>query len=188
MRRYRREDNYVATFQTPGKDEALLESDLAETFRGTFRKPGLSLAKLDADPRLRQLPITVFGREPALMGAPLMDAAELAIYVEAFRRTEFSGGINWYRAFHQNWRDSADARDVVEVPALMIEPDNDIFLPPGSTRGMERHIPDLGRAPIADCGHRTQREQPERVNETLIEWLERRMPPLFADTRDEVTR
>jgi len=44
---------------------------------------------------------------------------------------------------------------------------------------MEQFIPDLERALIADCGHWTQNEQPEATNRLLLDWLERRMRPLF---------
>lgn len=180
MRRFRGEDNYMVRFQTPGAGEAVLESDVAQTFRGTFRRPAMTLDALRADPRLGALPVTVFGREPALMGAPIADDAEIAVYVEAFARTGFAGAIDWYRNFHRNWLDTRDTPDRVEVPALMVVTDNDFFLPPETSRGMERHVPDLERAFIADCGHWTQREQPEAVNMILTDWLDRRMRALLA--------
>jgi pimeloyl-ACP methyl ester carboxylesterase len=183
MRRYKGETNYVVNFQTPGVGEAILESDVEDTFRGTFRKTALSLEALRADARLSALPVTIFGREPALMGEPIIDEAELAIYVDAFRRTGFAGAINWYRNFHQNWLDTAGIADGVNVPSLMVVTDNDIFLPPETTRGMDRHIPDLEFAFITDSGHWTQREQPERTNAILAEWLERRMRPLLTKAK-----
>lgn len=175
MRLYRGADNYMVVFQTSGAGEQVLESDIEQTFRGTFRKPGWSLAKVAADARLRALPVTVFGREPALMGAPIADDEEISIYVETFSRTGFAGAIDWYRNFHQNWLDTEGTPDMVNVPSLMVVADNDIFLPPETTRGMDRHVPDLEYAYVAECGHWTQREHPEQVNEILRSWLERRM-------------
>ena len=32
---------------------------------------------------------------------------------------------------------------------------------------------DLEKVTIADCGHRTQQEQPEELNRILIDWLDR---------------
>ncbi|MCK9544539.1 MAG: alpha/beta hydrolase, partial [Novosphingobium sp.] len=139
MRRHKGESNYMVVFQSPGVGEAILESDMERTFRGTFRKPAMTLADLRADARLNALPVTVFGREPALMGDPIVDEAELAVYAAAFRRTGFAGAINWYRNFHRNWLDTENTADVVPVPSLMVVADNDIFLPPETTRGMERH-------------------------------------------------
>jgi pimeloyl-ACP methyl ester carboxylesterase len=34
---------------------------------------------------------------------PVPDAEELAVFVETFQRTGFTGGINWYRNFVRNW-------------------------------------------------------------------------------------
>ena len=50
----------------------------------------------------------------------------------------------------------------------------DIFLPPSTTRGMERIVPDLERHTVADCGHWTQQEKPEEVNALLLDWIGRR--------------
>lgn len=179
MRRYRGETNYMVVFQTRGPGEAVLEGDVDETFRGMMRRPAMRLDAVQADPRLKALPVTVFGREPALMGEPILDEAELAAYVEAFRRNGFAGGTNWYRNFHANWRDTAGTRDVVEVPSLMVVTSDDIFLPPEVTRGMERHVPDLERAFIADCGHWTMEERPQETTAVIRDWLERRMRPLL---------
>lgn len=180
MRRFRGESNYMVVFQTMGSGEAILESDVEQTFRGTFRKPALSLTEIAADPRLSALPVTVFGREAALMGAPIADDDEIAIYVDAFRRTGFAGAIHWYRNFHRNWLDTAGGADIVDVPSLMIVADNDIFLPPQTARGMDRHVPNLEYAFISDCGHWTQREHPDHVNAILTDWLGRRIQPLLA--------
>jgi pimeloyl-ACP methyl ester carboxylesterase len=180
LRKYRGETNYMVVFQTPGPGEAILERDVAETFAGMMRRPAMKLDAFHADERLRAMPVTVFGHEPALMGEAVIDEAELQVYVEAFRRTGFGPGINWYRNFRTNWLDTAGTRDVVEAPALMVVTSDDIFLPPETTRGMERHIPDLERAFIEDCGHWTQQEQPERTGAVILEWLERRMRPILG--------
>jgi hypothetical protein len=35
-------------------------------------------------------------------GDPLLSGDELAVFVEAFQRTGFRGGINWYRNMDRN--------------------------------------------------------------------------------------
>ena len=56
----------------------------------------------------------------------------------------------------------------------MVSAEQDIFLPPATTRGMERIVADLERHTVAGCGHWTQQEQPDEVNALLLDWLGRR--------------
>jgi pimeloyl-ACP methyl ester carboxylesterase len=132
-----------------------------------------------ADARLRALPMTLFSGEPELMGEPILSEAELQVYIDAFSRTGFTGALNWYRNLSRNWLDTQGVPDEVRVPALMVSTDNDLFLPPNTTRDMERYVPDLERRLLLDCGHWTQHEQPEKTNAILIEWLERRIRPII---------
>ncbi len=178
MLQHRGPTNYMVMFQRAGIGEALLEKDVDATFRGLMRRPALSLEAFQrADARLQALPMTLFMGEPGVMGEPVMSDDELKVYVDAFRKTGFTGALNWYRNLHRNWLDTADVRDEVLVPALMISASDDFFLPPQTTRGMERQVPDLERQVIQDCGHWTQHEQPEQLNEVILEWLERRIRP-----------
>ena len=182
MRQHRGPDNYMVRFQEPGVGEALLERDVAATFRGLMRRPRLSLAQFrKADPRLQSLPMTLFTGEPEMMGEAVMSEDELAVYIEAFERTGFTGPLNWYRNLKRNWEDTAGCDDTVKAPALMVTASEDFALPPETTRGMEQFVPDLERQQIADCGHWTQHERPREVNRVILDWLERRMRPLFAD-------
>lgn len=181
MRQHRGETNYMVRFQEPGVGEALLERDVAATFQGLMRRPAITQAGFAGqDERLRALPMTLFVGEPAVMGDPIMSDAELQIYIDAFRRSGFAGPLNWYRNLEANWRDTADEDDVVTVPALMITASDDYFLPPRLANGMEKYVSDLERQEIAHCGHWTQQEHPGEVNDIIVEWLERRMSPLFG--------
>jgi pimeloyl-ACP methyl ester carboxylesterase len=120
--------------------------------------------------------MTLFvGGEPDLLGESLLTETELAVYVGAFRHTGFAGPLNWYRNHGRNWRDTEGAPDRVDIPALMVSADGDLFLRPETSRGMEVLIPDLERRVIKDCGHWTQQERPDETNAILLDWLERRM-------------
>jgi pimeloyl-ACP methyl ester carboxylesterase len=178
MRCTRGPTHYMVQFQPPGEAEALLGRNLPTTFNSLLRRPARPLAEFAQLPeRVRALPATLFTGEPALMGEPLLGADELAVFVEAYARTGFTGALNWYRNLARNWHDTAGTPDRIEVPALMISAADDHFLPPATTRGMEQVVPDLERHLIADCGHWTQQERPEAVNTLLLDWLQRRMQP-----------
>ncbi|MDP9900915.1 alpha/beta fold hydrolase [Variovorax ginsengisoli] len=181
MRQARGPTHYMVTFQQPGVGEALLGANVTATFRGLMRRPAVTLdrfAHLCA--RVRALPATVFTGEPELMGAPLLEEPELQLLARTYERTGFEGALNWYRNLHRNWLDTAATPDHIGVPALMISAADDFFLPPTTTRGMERIVPDLERHTLSDCGHWTQQEQPEAVNALLLDWLARRMTPALS--------
>ncbi len=105
---------------------------------------------------------------------PILADAEKQVFVDTFRKTGFTGGINWYRNMTRNWERSADLDHTVRVPALMIMAENDAVLPPSATEGMESLVPDLEKVLVRDCGHWTQQEKPAEVNALLIDWRRRR--------------
>lgn len=178
--RVRGPTNYMVVAQTPGVAEAILEEDVAATFRGLMRGARMTPEEIQADPRLRPLPLSLLaGREPTAVGEPVMPEAELEVYIDAFRRNGFTAPLNWYRNLHRNWLDTGGSSDRVDVPALMVCASHDLFLPPSAAEGMEAQVPDLERRLIEDCGHWTQHERPEAVNAILLDWLERRARPLF---------
>jgi soluble epoxide hydrolase/lipid-phosphate phosphatase len=180
MLQHRGETNYMVMFQQPGIGEVLLQSDVAATFRGLMRRPAMTLIQFrNAHSRLHALPMTLFGHEPTVMGEPILSDKDLAIYINAFEKTGFAGALNWYRNLERNWLDTKDIKDKVIVPALMVTASDDFFLPPETTAGMERYVPDLECRMVENCGYWTQQERPEETNTLILDWLERRMRPSF---------
>ena len=104
----------------------------------------------------------------------ILSAEEMQVFIDAFTRTGFTGGINWYRNMTRNWERSADLDHVVRVPSLMIMAENDAVLPPSAADGMEAVVPDLEKYLVRDSGHWTQQEQPEEVSRVLIDWKKKR--------------
>jgi pimeloyl-ACP methyl ester carboxylesterase len=100
-----------------------------------------------------------------------MSDADLDVFIKAFARTGFRGGLNWYRNVDRNWEESADLVERVNQPSLMITAELDPVLWPEQTLGMERWVPNLNRVHIRGSGHWTQQEKPEQVNAALIEFL-----------------
>jgi pimeloyl-ACP methyl ester carboxylesterase len=167
-------NHYMATFQEPGVGEAMLERDVEATFRALIRRRGMTLEEFRASPpEIQEVPAGVFIGDPQLFGAELLSDDELAVYTETYRRTGFTGGLNWYRALHEDWREGLGHDFVYDKPALMISAADDFFLPPDFTEGMEQLLPSLEKHVIADAGHWLQQERPAEVNALLIPWLER---------------
>jgi pimeloyl-ACP methyl ester carboxylesterase len=164
--------HYMATFQEPGVGEALLERDVEATFRALLRGRGYTMDEFEAAPAaVREVRAGVFVGDPQLFGEELLTDEELAVYVEAYRRTGFTGGLNWYRALHKDWEEGLGHDFVIDKPALMISAGDDWFFPRGATDGMEELLPQVRKHVIADAGHWLQQERPDEVNALLLDWL-----------------
>jgi pimeloyl-ACP methyl ester carboxylesterase len=171
-------NHYMATFQEPGVGEAMLERDVEATFRALIRRRGMTLDEFRASPpEIQEVPAGVFVGDPQLFGDELLGREDLAVYVDVYRRTGFTGGLNWYRALHEDWREGLGHEFVIDKPALMISAADDFFLPPDFTEGMELLLPQLEKHVIPDAGHWLQQERPAEVNALLIPWLERHFAP-----------
>jgi pimeloyl-ACP methyl ester carboxylesterase len=164
--------HYMATFQEPGVGEALLERDVEATFRALLRGRGYTMEAFEAAPaEVREVPAGVFVGDPQLFGDELLSDEELAVYVDTYRQTGFTGGLNWYRALHKDWKEGLGHEFVIDKPALMISAADDWFFPRGATDGMEELLPQVRKHVIPDAGHWLQQEKPDAVNALLLEWL-----------------
>ena len=106
--------------------------------------------------------------------------AELGVYVEAFGRTGFQGGLNWYRCATSGLvgRDlRLFAGRQIEVPALFVAGAADwgVYQSPGALESMQtRGCGQFRGAELIDgAGHWVQQEQPEAVAEALLGFLAR---------------
>jgi pimeloyl-ACP methyl ester carboxylesterase len=106
---------------------------------------------------------------------------ELKVYSTEYLRTGFQGGLNWYRFRTQNV-DTAELEMFsgrqIEVPSLFIAGRKDwgIYQVPGSIERMRDSACTRMRSCILveGAGHWVQQEQPQRVSELLIEFLNKR--------------
>ncbi|HLZ76776.1 alpha/beta hydrolase [Phenylobacterium sp.] len=173
-------DMYIVWFQTPDEPEAVLGADVEKTMRFFMRKPqGLAATAAPAPEggstfAFKQL---LEQWDASDLGGQLLDAEELAAFVETFQRTGFGGGINWYRNFSRNWeRSEGQPARLDNLPCLMITAELDPVLSPAMAEGMPGLIGDLEMHMVAGSGHWTQQEKPEEVNRLILDWLRRRFP------------
>jgi len=124
---------------------------------------------------------TVAPHMPAKPAAWLTDE-ELDVYAQAFERTGFQGGLQWYRAAAnpQNTVEviaAARGRMTIDVPSLFIAGAADwgIYQKPGELERMQSAIcKDFrGCHLVEGAGHWVQQEQPERTSGLLIDFLGR---------------
>ncbi len=157
MRRHLGEDFYIVWFQEPGVADAALARDVRRTMT-TKRVWTADWAAEDGEPP----------------GPPAwMSEDELAVYVDAFARTGFSGGLNWYRNIDRNWELSTDiAERRVEQPAMFLTGERDPvrqFMPAAAMHGW---VTDMRSELVIDgAGHWVQQERPDEVNVALLEFL-----------------
>jgi pimeloyl-ACP methyl ester carboxylesterase len=161
FRKLQGEDFYIVWFQQPGVADAAMAHDVRATLLLTLTrfKPRTSewAEDEDAAPRLPSW----------------MSEGEFAVYVEAFERTGFTGGLNWYRNFDRNWeltKSVADRR--VEQPAMFLTGELDPVRQFTSAEGMTGWVSDLRSSIVVpSAGHWVQQQEPEAVNAALLGFL-----------------
>ena len=172
-------DMYIVWFQTAGDADAALAADVEKTLRFFMRKPA-ALAGFNQPVKGGSsfaFKVALARFDPTNRESQLLDDEELAVFVEAFERTGFTGPINWYRNFSRNWIRAAGLPTRIDgVPCLMITAEKDAILSPALAAGMPLSIGDLEMHMVAGSGHWTQQEKPEEVNRLILDWLDRRFP------------
>ena len=157
LRRHLGEDFYMVWFQEPGVADAALARDV----RRTLSTPEVwDSAWVDRD-------------EPAPRPRFLSES-ELDVFVDAFERTGFTGGLNYYRNLDRTWERTAHlAERPVEQPALFITGSRDPvrkFMP---AEAMQGWVTDLRETVVIEgAGHWIQQERPDEVNAALVRFLE----------------
>jgi pimeloyl-ACP methyl ester carboxylesterase len=144
-------------FQEPGVAEAALERDV----RRTLATPKVWNPEWAADP----------GPEPPT--PHFLTDEELDVYVEAFERTGFRGGLAYYRNLDRNWEETADvAERRIEQPALFLTGERDPVRSFTPAAAMQGWVTDLREEIVVpEAGHWVQQESPEPVNEALLRFL-----------------
>ena len=178
---------YIVQFQDPAREaDAIFESRVEQTFDCFMRKP-MPQPKTEAASTGSSAGIGAAAALnlafPQIVAAydakndprtPILSAEEKQVFIDTFKQSGFTGGINWYRNMTRNWERSANLDHTVRVPALMIMAENDAVLPPSAADGMEAVVPDLEKYLVKDSGHWTQQEKPEEVSRVLIDWKHKR--------------
>ena len=117
----------------------------------------------------------------AIAACGWLPEVELAVYVAAYTRSGFQGGLNWYHS-RVSGRYTGDmqlyAGRRIEVPAIFIAGASDwgIYQKPGDFEAMRSSVCARfeGAHLIDGAGHWVQQEQAAAVNALLLEFLGRR--------------
>jgi pimeloyl-ACP methyl ester carboxylesterase len=172
-------DMYIVWFQKPGEADQVLGADVERTMRFFMRRPRAIAAAAQPSEGGSTFAFKDLLAQWDGNYAPdaFLTEEELAFFVDSFKRTGFTGGINWYRNFTRNWeRAEGLPTRIDELPCLMITAEKDAVLTPEMAAPMPAFIGDLETHLVKDSGHWTQQEKPEEVNRLMLDWLDRRFP------------
>ncbi len=106
-----------------------------------------------------------------------LDETDIAYFAEAYKKSGFRGGLNWYRNLDRNWELTAPWQGAqIHQPSLFIAGSKDFVITGliGAKRigDMERVLPNLRQKLIIEgAGHWVQQERPDEVNAALIAFL-----------------
>lgn len=168
--------HYFIQFQSPDVPERLFESDPKRFFRLMFQKPAPRERWAALIPRVYDLPERFRKAPDPDERNVILSPEDIDVYVKAYKRGGFTGGINLYRNVDRNWALMDGKDETVRAPSLWIGAELDLFLPPESADAMNTLVPDLEKHVIADCGHWVMWEKPDEANALITDWLKRRFP------------
>jgi pimeloyl-ACP methyl ester carboxylesterase len=157
MREHLGEDFYIVWFQQPGVADEALGSDVRRTLT-TSRQWTADWAEEEGADKKRP---------------DWLSEQELEVYIRAFERTGFTGGLNWYRNIDRNWELTAPYGERrIEQPAMFLTGELDpvrSFMPAEAMHGW---VTDLRRQfVVPGAGHWVQQQAPQEVNEALLGFL-----------------
>lgn len=163
-------DFYIVHFnRQPGVADAAFNANPERFLRNLYRTGHWRSPMPEARPGMALINLAQTDAPP---GELMMSEAELAVFVESFRRSGFTPGLNWYRNFTRNWEILGRFPERVPQPALMIYGRYDLVPQSEALPGI---APDLEVATL-ECGHWIQQEEPEQTNRLMLDWLARRYP------------
>ncbi len=173
------DDMYIVCFQDEGACEPILEDDVQKTFRFFMRRPSLNKKRqpsVSFDIENLDLIGLLQKGESAWGGDLLLSEADMQVYVNAYSAGGFTAPLHWYRNMAENWEAQKafledGALPLVETPCLMITADLDRACPPKLADGMENLCKPYSRVDLKGCGHWSQQEKPDEVNNILLSWL-----------------
>jgi len=164
---------YWQYFQTPGVAEAEFERDIALTMRKVLGR-GVS----DPSAMFITEGKGFLGNIDAIETLPdWISEADIAHFTEAYRKSGFRGGLNWYRNLDRNWDLTAPWQGAqIHQPSLFIAGSRDSVITgligAKQVNELEKVLPNLRQKLIIDgAAHWVQQERPNEVNAALIAFL-----------------
>jgi pimeloyl-ACP methyl ester carboxylesterase len=167
---------YMLYFQEPGKVEREMETDVRKTMVRI-------LYSASGDPPPEKRWNFLFRKDQKFIETGYLPAElpnwltekDIDVFTEAFKRTGFHGGVNWYRNIDRNWELTPFLSGAnIRQTSLFVagELDGVITMFRRAFDHLEKSMPNLKqKVLIPGAGHWVQQERPQEVNELLIGFL-----------------
>ena len=169
------DDFYIVNFQDSREADKALAADTRHTFSMMMRRNQITREQFEQLPEsMKSLSLIKAVARESSSGAPLLSDEELDYFASAFAKTGFTGAINWYRNWTENWRRLEGVDQVIDIPTLFIGAVNDVVIRPEQIEAMKPLVADLELHMLENCGHWSQQEKPDEVNGLMLDWLARR--------------
>lgn len=168
------DDFYIVNFQDSDEADRVFAADPGHLFDMLMRKNQITrqqFEQLPPEKRVLSLLATVAREKSG--GDALLNATERDHFAAAFSASGFTGPINWYRNWTRNWESLEGIPQTVNVPTLFIGAEDDVIISPEHIEAMKPCVTNLEICMLEDCGHWSQQEKPDEVNQILIDWLTR---------------
>ncbi|WP_394248546.1 alpha/beta fold hydrolase [Vibrio profundi] len=164
MEQFLGENYYFVHFnRQPGVADAILENNTHQFLNNLYRK---NTPKSEPETGMVMIDLA---NSTVPNGSPIMSEVELAIFVESFESSGFTGSINWYRNLDRNWHLLRDVDPVIKHPTLMVYGLQD---PIPQSESLSKFVPNVDVVSL-DCGHWIQQEMPNETNQVMLNWLSR---------------
>jgi pimeloyl-ACP methyl ester carboxylesterase len=163
-------DFYIVHFnRQPGVADAAFLENADNFLRNLYRTNQWQHEPVDLGPGM---PMINMAKAEEMPGELMMSEEDLDVFVSSFKRSTFTGGINWYRNFNRNWEKLGAYEQKISQPTLMIYGSYDMVPP---SPDLDQFVDDLETVTL-ECGHWIQQERPEETNQAMLDWLGRRYP------------
>ncbi len=168
-------DFYIVNFQDSDEADHVFGRDPACFFDVTMRRNQITRELFDKLPDERKVVSLIHALSKEKHGGePLLTPDERDYYAAEYARSGFSGPINWYRNWTENWQRMEGVEQTISIPTLFVGADNDVLIAPQHITGMKSLVQDLEIHMLEGCGHWSQQEQPDEVNRLIVDWLVQR--------------
>ena len=165
--------HYFIQFQELGVVEKQFTGQEEKFFRIMFRKPAPREKWASLVPRIFDLPGRLNEGATPSMYEVIINREDLQVYIDAYKKSGFRGGINLYRNIDKNWAILKDRNLKIAQPSLWVGAELDMFLPPEASAKMDDLVDNLTRRTIEGCGHWVSWEEPDILNKHILTWLQK---------------
>ncbi|NOX50732.1 MAG: alpha/beta hydrolase [Gammaproteobacteria bacterium] len=162
-------DFYIVHFnRQPGVADTVFADNCENFLRNMYRTN-----QWDHPPvALQGMPMLAMAQADVMPGDPLMEDADLKVFVDAFNHAGFTPGLNWYRNFSRNWDIIGEYPQKITQPTLMLYGDYDMVPKADNLSDFVANV-EIHSFP---CGHWIQQERPQETNAAILHWLKSNYP------------